>query len=189
MGWGDTFSDAWNAASDTARAGANAIADTATSTYNAVVDARNKAIDRAVDTVTGIIDYVVDARDRAINRVLDRVISGFQAIYDAFGRLISGGAVQPCPHGGRGGGTTPPRRRETPPPPPPPPPPVDDYNIVSVDWLNGDDTTVIGACDQFVNLPRDAKWRADRRIANSDRLSSSPRLLVKSDKPISACFR
>jgi hypothetical protein len=184
MGWGDTFSDAWNSATDTARAAANAIADTATAAYDAVVDARNEAIDRAIDTVSSIVDYVIDARDRAINRALDRVISGFQAIYDAFGRLISGGAVQPCPRGGSGGGTTPPGPSET-----PPPPPVEDYNIVSVEWLHGDDITVIGNCDQYVNLPRDAKWLADSGIANIDRLGIKPRLLVKFDKPISAGFR
>lgn len=208
MGWGDTLSDAWDSAADAARDQANALADSAQSAYDwakaqkdAAVAARDRAVERAIDKVFDGLDAASDAydwvkaqkdaavaaRDRAVERAVDRIVDGFQSIYDAFGRLISGGAVQPCPRGGGGGGNG---RGDVPPHPgKDKPPPVDDYNIVSVEWLHGDDTTVIGSCDQYVNLPRDAKWLADSGIANIDRLGIKPRLLVKFDKPISAGFR
>ncbi len=168
MGWGDALTSAWDAATDTARAAANAVADSARAAYDYVANRASEAYDAAAD---------------AVGRAVDWIVSGFGAIADAFSRAVGGDPVQPCPRQPNGGGGgIPGGRRET-------PQPVDDYNIVSVDWLDGDDVTIIGACEQFVNLPRDAKWLADSGIANIDRLSINPRLLVKFDKPVSAGFR
>lgn len=194
MGWGDALTSAWDAASDAASAAADAVVQTAQATYDFVA---NEA-QGLYDAVVGTVGQAVGAASRAVNGVIDTIIDwvvrGFQAIGDVFGRMFGGGAVQPCPArpgggsgGGRGGGASPgvgpgPNGGDD-------PPPVEDYNIVSIDWLHGDDATVIGDCEQFVNLPRDAKWLADSGIANIDRLGIRPRFLVKFDKPVSAGFQ
>ncbi len=124
--------------------------------------------------------------------IIDQAIgvakSAFKAISNLFTPKKKGGApVQPCPH--RPPPSTPPPPRPATPPPPPPPPPADDINIVSVDWLNGDDATIIGACDQWVNLPRKAKWLTDSGIPNIDRLGIKPRFIVKFDRAKTAGFQ
>lgn len=67
--------------------------------------------------------------------------------------------------------------------------PVEDFHIVAVEWLDGTDTKVIGDCDQYVNLPQDAKWLGDSDISNIDRLGISPRFRVRFDRPVSGSFK
>ncbi|MDO7843971.1 hypothetical protein [Sphingomonas immobilis] len=188
MAWGDTLNDAWNAATDTAQRAANLIADTAQAAYDAaaaagmkVLDAANRYIDKALEAIIGVIEWAWDL------------------ISSVFSPHPGGGVVVPChtpidPHGGGDPPhPTPPPPGPTPPPKPapvpPPKPPVDDYNIVSVDWLDGDDATIISDPTQYVNLPRDAKWLPDSDIPNIDRLGIHPRFIVKFDKPVNVGFQ
>ncbi len=83
-------------------------------------------------------------------------------------------------------GTPPSKIRKPLPPTPkkplPPTPTKSKSNIVSVEFLDGDDTTTVsGTVDQFVNLPREEKWVDNKTIKNIDRLSNKPRILVKFD--------
>lgn len=63
--------------------------------------------------------------------------------------------------------------------------------LVSVEFLNGGDAIDgTGEMNQFVNLPREAKWVDNASgIANQDRLSHTPRIRVKFDQPGSWKFK
>jgi len=60
----------------------------------------------------------------------------------------------------------------------------EDANIISIEYLNGDDTTELGTDDKhFVNLPRDAKWVDGTHVMNIDRLGQKTRFKVRFNKP------
>lgn len=62
--------------------------------------------------------------------------------------------------------------------------------IASIAWLDGADDKETAAGDQWVNLPREAKWvDADHGVANIDRLSLKPRFRVTFSKPGSHAFK
>jgi hypothetical protein len=178
MSWGDTLNDAWDAATDTARAAANTVVDTAEAAYAAaraagqqVVAAAERIIDGAIQAIIGVVEWA------------------WGLITSLFSPHPGGGLAVPChtpidPGGGGGGGGG-----TGPHPGPEPTPPVDDYNLVRVDWLDGDDATIIASPLQYVNLPRDAKWLPDSDIPNIDRLGIHPRFLVQFDKPVSVGFQ
>lgn len=185
MSWGSALSSAWDAATDVARAAADVVGRTA----NAAYEAARAIANRVEDMVT-----------YAVNAVASGLIRAAQWAYGKakqyFGKKPAGSPTQPCPSPPLPVPVPPPAPLPTPPgpppgpaPAPPAPPPVEDYNIVSIEWLHGDDATTIGDCEQFVNLPRDAKWLADSGIANIDRLSIQPRFIVRFDRPISAGFQ
>lgn len=179
MSWGSALSGAWNAATEGARAAANAIANTARAAYDYVAGRAAQAAAFIENAVSGLVSGLINVAVRAYN-----------AVVSAFDGSRAGGATSPCPHaggGGSGGGAS--GGGACHPEDPDPPAPVDDYNIVSVAWLNGDDATTIGDCTQYVNLPRDAKWLTDSGIPNIDRLGISPRFLVTFDRPGSFGFQ
>lgn len=177
MSWGSALSGAWDAATEGARAAANAIANTARAAYDYVAGTAAQVYSAIQSTVSGFVAGLVNVAVQAYNAVVS-VFDGSRA----------GSPTRPCPHGG-GGGSPGGGGGGTQPVDPVPPAPVDDYNIVSVAWLNGDDVTTIGDCTQYVNLPRDAKWLTDSGIPNIDRLGISPRFLVTFDRPGSFGFQ
>lgn len=62
--------------------------------------------------------------------------------------------------------------------------------IKSVEFLNGDDATELTAhAEQFVNLPRDAKWVDGTHVKNVDRLGQKPRIKVTFNKPGKHTFK
>lgn len=67
--------------------------------------------------------------------------------------------------------------------------PEADANIVSIDWLDGDNETIVSNADQWVNLPVDASWVNGAEIKNKDRLGMAPRMKVKFDKAGSFSFK
>ncbi len=60
--------------------------------------------------------------------------------------------------------------------------PEEDFNIVSIAWLDGADDKEVATADQWVNLPSEDKWVNGDEIKNKDRLGMKPRLKVKFDK-------
>ncbi|MCB9593037.1 MAG: hypothetical protein H6719_09920 [Sandaracinaceae bacterium] len=67
---------------------------------------------------------------------------------------------------------------------------TEEPKLVSIEWLEGDDATVAtSGVDQWVNLPKDAKWVDGTIVKNLDRLGQKPRLLVKFDKPGASAFK
>lgn len=147
-----------------------------------------KVAKAAADAVQDIVGTTQKGVDALIDQAIETAKDAYKAIEDWFSGDKGGGTpVQPCPNAPKPPQPAPPK--PGPPPPPPPPPPEDDINIVSVDWLDGNDTTIISAPTQWVNLPRDAKWLADSGIPNIDRLGTRPRFIVKFDKPKSAGFQ
>lgn len=176
MSWGSALGGLWDQATSAARDAAQAVANTASAAYDRVTQAAQGVVQQAAQTIASGVDWV------------------FQRAREWFGGGTPGQPAQPCPRappvpappGPAPPGPNPPGPA---PPPPPPPPPPEDYNIVAVEWLHGDDVTVIGDCEQFVNLPSDAKWLADSNIANIDRLSITPRFLVRFDRPGSFGFQ
>lgn len=168
MSWGSAFSSAWNAATSAAQSVCSGIMSTAAAAYDYLTQ-------RAAAVAQGI--------QQVVHAVVHGVIAVYNAAAAAFGGAAAGVPLQPCPyaHGGGGpvvpGGTDPGTGPGT-----DPVTPEDDYAIVSVAWLNGDDVTTIGDCTQWVNLPREAKWLANSDIPNIDRLGISPRFLVTFNK-------
>lgn len=199
MSWGAAFANAWDSATETAREVAKAAAR----------GVRN-AVNRARDIAEAVVDTALSAAQRAAalaatvgrrlvgigGKIVDLAIGAFSSLL-AFGRNVIGRVIEACPFagggggagggsgGGSGGGASGGGDDED----DTDDDEDDDINIVSVDWLNGGDEIVIGDCEQFVNLPQDAKWLADSGIPNIDRLGIQPRFLVKFDKPKSAGFQ
>ncbi|MCB2076993.1 MAG: hypothetical protein KDE55_04765 [Novosphingobium sp.] len=184
MGWGDAFANAWDAATDTAKAAAQAVADTA----KAAVDYAAKAADMVLDVAGAVVKTVVKGVTSIVGQAIEMASNAFGTLWNTFGKIAAGAGrlLKKCPLAEAAQAISDAAAAAA--------DAIedwldDDINIVSIDWLDGTDEKIIGDCEQYVNLPRDAKWLADSDIANIDRLSINPRFLVKFDKPKSAGFQ
>ena len=92
MSWGSALSGAWNAATEGARAAANAIANTARAAYDYIAGRAAQVYSVIQSTVSGFVAGLVNVAVQAYNAVVS-VFDGSRA----------GSPTRPCPHAGGGG--------------------------------------------------------------------------------------